>query len=136
MKHRIAAVGLCIAAAFALTVGAAGQESQSQMSPSTKDVSLTGCLVQGSGPSVFLFENAKADPTDKDEKGRSYLLTTKEAAISFREHLNHEVRIDGSAETWTPPTSTMERKVDESDLPKLTAMKVTHVATTCSAPAL
>ena len=134
MKHCIAAFGisLCVAAAFSLSVGVAGQESQPQEPPRTEVVSLTGCLVQGSGPSVFIFENAKADSSDGEEKGRTYLLTTDVTSISFREHLNHEVRIDGSAETRMPPIPPMGQKIKESELPKITATRVTHVATTCS----
>ena len=136
MKHRIVTMGvcLCLATAFAATVRVAGQESPPHQEQKAEDVSLTGCLVQGSGPNVFIFENAKTDPTDSSEVGRSYLLTTTMASISFREHLNHEVQIDGSAENRMPPTPTMGKKVNESDLPKLTATKVTHVATTCSQP--
>jgi hypothetical protein len=136
MKHRVAAMSVCAAAALALTMGVAGQESQSPQPPKTQEVSLTGCLVQGSGPSVFVFENAKANPSDMDEKGRSYLLATDEMSISFREHLNHEVQIEGSAETMMPPIPLDGQKVKESDLPKLTATKVTHVATTCSQPSI
>jgi hypothetical protein len=133
MKHRIVtiAVCLCLAAAFAVTATVAGQESQPQQQQKTRDVSLTGCLVQGSGPSVFVLENAKADPADTNEEGRSYLLTTSTESISFREHLNNEVRIDGSAETRMPPPG---QTVKESDLPKLDATSLMHVSTTCTQP--
>jgi hypothetical protein len=133
MKHRIVtiAVCLCLAAAFAVTATVAGQESQPQQQQKTRDVSLTGCLVQGSGPSVFLLENAKVDPADANEEGRSYLLTTSAESISFREYLNNEVRIDGSAETKMPPPGQV---VKESDLPKLDATSLTHISTTCSQP--
>ena len=134
MKHRFAAMSvcLCVAAALAVTMGAAGHEPQSQQLEQTREVSLTGCLVQGSGPSVFLLENAKVDPEDTNEKGRSYLLTTYMSSISFREHLNHEVKIDGAAETRVPPPPPMGEKVKEADLPRLTATKLMYVASTCS----
>jgi hypothetical protein len=134
MKHRVVTIGvcLCLAAAFAATTRVAGQESRPHEERKTEGVSLTGCLVQGSGPNVFIFENAKTDPTDSSEMGRSYVLTTAMTSISFRDHLNHEVRIDGSAETRVPPDPPMGQKVNESDLPKLTATKLTPVATTCS----
>ena len=134
MKHRFVTMAacLCLAAAFALTATVAGQESQPQQQQKTRDVSLTGCLVQGSGPSVFVLENAKADPTDATEEGRSYLLTTSSESISFRENLNSEVRIDGSAETKMPPPP--GQTVKESDLPKLDATSLMQVSTTCSQP--
>jgi hypothetical protein len=133
MKDRFAAMSvcLCVAAAFALTIGVGAQGSQPEQKEKTRDVSLTGCLVQGSGPNAFLLENAKTDPGDSNEMGRSYLLATDDSSISFRDHLNHEVRIDGTAETKMPPEG---QKVKESDLPKLTARGLTHVATTCGEP--
>ena len=133
MKHRIVTLSVCfaIAAALAVTRGVAGQESQP---PTTQEVAVTGCVVQGTGPNVFILENAKADPRDRDEKGRSYLLVSNAMSISFREHLNHEVRVDGDAETKMPPMPLLGQKVKESDLPRLTATKITHVATTCSSP--
>ncbi len=88
----------------------------------------------GTGPTVFILENAKADPRDSNEKERRYLLASTTTAISFREHLNHEVRVDGTAEMKMPPTQPVGETVKESDLPKLTATKITHIATTCSRP--
>ena len=133
MKHRIVALSVCLAVAVALAMTAtlAGQENQP---PKYQEVSLTGCLVQGTGPSVFILENAKADPLDSSQTGRSYLLASSSMSLSFREHLNNEVRIDGTAETKMPPESPAGQPVKESDLPKLKATKITHVATTCSQP--
>ena len=54
------------------------------------------------------------------------------SSITFRDHLNHEVRIDGAAETRMPPPPPTGEKVKEADLPRLTATKLMHVATTCS----
>ena len=133
MKNSIRAFSLCLAVgtAFAMTAAVAGQESQLQK---FKEVSLTGCLVQGTGPDVFIFENAKADPRDASQKGWTYVLASGAAAVSFREHLNSEVRIDGMAETTIQPSPAAGESVKESDLPKLKAAKIVHVATTCSQP--
>ena len=133
MKNTILAFSLClaVATAFAMTAPVAGQESQP---PKFKEVSLTGCLVQGTGPDVFIFENAKAEPRDATPKGWTYILASGDAAVSFREHLNNEVRIDGMAETKMAPSLAAGESVKESDLPKLKATKIVHVATTCSQP--
>ena len=133
MKNTIRAFSLCLAvvAAFAMTAPVAGQESQLQK---FKEVSLTGCLVQGTGPDVFILENAKADPRDASQKGWTYVLASGAAAVSFREHLNNEVRIDGMAEMKMPAPPAAGESVKESDLPKLKATKIAHVATTCSQP--
>jgi hypothetical protein len=133
MKHTIVAFSLClaIAVAFAMTAPVAGQETQVQK---YQEVSLTGCLVQGTGPDVFILENAKADPRDTSQKGWTYVLASGAAAVSFREHLNNEVRVDGTAEMKMPPSPAAGESVKESDLPKLKATKIVHVATTCSQP--
>ncbi len=133
MKQKFVALSVCLAAAAALVTTAplAGQESQA---PKYQPISLTGCLVQGTGPDVFILENAKLDPRDASQKGLSYVLASGAAEVSFREHLNNEVRVDGTAEMKTPPAPRDGEAVKESDLPKLKATKVMHVATTCSQP--
>ena len=133
MKHRIVALSVClaVAVAFGMTGTLAGQENQP---PKYQEISLTGCLVQGTGPSVFILANAKADPLDTSQKGRSYLLASSSMSISFREHLNNEVKVDGTADMNMPPEAPAGQSVKESDLPKLKATKITHVATTCSQP--
>ena len=133
MKKYLVTLVVCLAVAAGLAASAtvSGRE---QKSMNYKEVSLTGCLVQGSGPSVFILQNAKADPRDSSEKGRSYLLAGGSVYISFREHLNDEVRIDGSAEQKDSPAQSAGQSVREADMPKLKVTKVTHIATTCSSP--
>jgi uncharacterized protein YdeI (BOF family) len=100
------------------------------------DVELTGCLVQGSGPTVFIFENAKTEDQPEAEKGRTYLLISGADKVEFTPHLNKKVRISGSVEKMAmtpPPTPTPAgQKVAEKDLPRLTARTVTHIADTCA----
>jgi len=133
MKHRFVTLSVClaVAAGFALTTTLNGQESQTAK---YEEVSLTGCVVQGTGPSVFILENAMVDPREDNQKGRNYILASGSTPISFREHLNTEVRIDGTAEMKMLPDPASGESVKESDLPKLKATKITHVATTCSPP--
>jgi hypothetical protein len=133
MKFPIVALAVCLVAAGGLVMPdvLAGQQSQP---PKSKEVSLTGCLVQGSGPSVFILENAKVDPRDSTEKGQRYLLTSSSMSISFSQHLNSEVKVDGKAEMKDRPAQAADERMNESDLPRLTATKITHVASTCSSP--
>ena len=104
------------------------------------EVILTGCIVQGSSPTVFIFDNAKKDPSNATEKGVRYFLASAVEDVDLRTHLNHEVRIVGevdvkvSADPVTappvppvpPPPTDPERL-----LPKLTAKSVTMVSDTC-----
>ena len=74
----------------------AGHEYQT---PKSKEVSLAGCLVQGSGPSVFILENVTADPRDSAEKGQNYLLTSGSMSISFSQRLNSSPARSGPNES-------------------------------------
>ncbi len=131
MKHRIMAlgVGFAVVIALAATGRVAGQEPQQ---PKSEETTLTGCVVQGTGPTVFILENAKVDTHDQTEKGRMYILVSNVVTLSFREHVNHEVTVTGLAEQTMTPNPPVDEKVKEADLPKFKATKLTQVATTCS----
>jgi len=96
------------------------------------DVTVTGCIIQGSGPNVYILENAKINKDDTAEKARSFVIVSAGEDLSFKPHLNHEVRVTGMAEAKVPPTPPAGQKVAEKDLPKLTAKSVTMVADRCS----
>ena len=112
---------------------AAAQTPAEQTPPTTPDVKLTGCLVQGSGPTVFIIENAKKDTKSATEKGVSFLVVSTVADVNLRDHLNHQVEISGKADPKPAPV-TGAAKIEEKDLPKLTVKTVTMVSNTCSAP--
>ena len=143
------------AAVLAITLGtAATQATQvpppTQVPPATQatapqkqtppEVILTGCIVQGSSPTVFILDNAKKDPASAIEKGVRYLLASAVEDVDLRTHLNHEVRIVGevdvkvSADPVTAPPVPPVPPVPtdpERMLPKLTAKSVTMVSDTC-----
>ncbi len=96
------------------------------------DLSVTGCLIQGSGPNVFLLEKAKHSVTDKAEKGQTYKLASATEDLNFQRHLNHEVTISGSSDNKMTPSS--PAKADEKDLPTLSAKSLSMVADKCTAP--
>jgi glucose/arabinose dehydrogenase len=141
MKHRILLIGAALALATSI---AAAQTQQSQppppppeqaqppqTPPKTEDITLTGCVVQGSAPSVFLFENARVNPANKEEKARSYVLIVGAEDLAFRPHLNHQVMLVGKGEIKLLPTLKPGEKYKEADLPRFTATKVTEVSPTC-----
>ena len=96
------------------------------------DVELTGCLVQGSGPTVFIIENAKTEAQTEAEKGKTFVLVSGAEKLEFTTHLNKKVKISGSAENKTVPTPKPGEQVEEKDLPRLSVRSVTHVADTCA----
>ena len=103
-------------------------EAQTQK-PATEEIILTGCMVQGSTPAVFLFDNARKDPKSPTEKPVKYVLVAGSEDLKFPAHLNHEVRIVG---VWDGRTAPATGKVEEKDLPRFTAKSVTMVADTCT----
>jgi len=100
--------------------------------PAVEEVTLTGCIIQGSGPAVFLFDNAKPEKATTD-KGRRFLLAVGKDDVALVNHVNHQVTIQGSAETKLAPTPAAGQQPLESELPKLTIQGMTMVSTTCSA---
>jgi hypothetical protein len=104
-----------------------------------KVVELTGCLVQGSGPNVFVLDKARKNDGDKDERAISYLVTADAKDLNLRQHLNHKVRLSGSIEKQpstisggddTPPAN---RQLNEKDLSKFKSKTVTVVSDRCEA---
>ena len=140
-----------LAAVLAITLGTAATQAiqTTQAPPATQatepqkqtppEVTLTGCVVQGSSPTVFIFDNAKKDPASATEKGVKYLLASAVEDVDLRTHLNHEVRIVGevdikvSADPVTPPAVPPVPPDPEKNLPKLKAKSLTMVSDTCPA---
>ena len=106
-------------------------DQQTPQKAAVPEVTLTGCLVQGSTPAVFIFENARKDPKSTTEAAVKYLVIASAEDLNLRSHLNHQVRISGLPDGRIAPPTT--QKVDEKDLPRLSAKTVTMVADTCTA---
>jgi hypothetical protein len=119
--------GLVVAAAL-VTAQVAAQSAQS---PQTRqpEVTLTGCLIQGSTPTLFVLDNAKKDPTSRTEPAVSYLVINQIEDVDLTQYLNHQVSITGRAELKVVP----ERPRTEKDLPTFTATAIADVSETCSA---
>ena len=107
------------------------------------DITLTGCLVQGSSPTTFVLENAKLSTASASDKGKSYVVVVTGAA-DLKPHLNHQVRIVGAEGAAAPASSAAREsspssspsasgKSEEASFPRLTARTVTMVANTCPA---
>ena len=109
---------------------AVAAEPADQKDQKAPDVVLTGCLVQGSAPTIFVIENAKKDAQSNTEKGVSYIVVASSSDLNLRTHLNHEVTITGQSDGKTAPAT--GSKFEEKDLPKLTAKNVAMVSNTCA----
>jgi hypothetical protein len=122
-----------------------------------KETMLTGCLVQGSGPTVFLLQNAKTASQPSSETGKTYMVVKASSAsgVDLVENINHKVTVTGSAEDLTvvaPPAVTVSAdkdpvtgdrsvtigtksgvdKTDEKMLPKMSARTILSIGDTCT----
>src|SRR5262245_36213105 len=102
MKRHI--LGLIVAMALATPLVAQQQQTpppqtppdqQQKEKPSPKDITLTGCVVQGSQPTIFLLDNARVNPQDPNEKGRTYFIVESAQDLNVKSHLDHEVTLSG-----------------------------------------
>jgi hypothetical protein len=138
MKKLITTFAVCLS----VGVGASAmQQQQAQTPPSdpqaqtqpqkapTEEITLTGCLIQGTTPTVFIFDKARKDPKSPTEKAVKYVVVPNAADLNLRPHLNHEVQIVG---VWDGRTAPATGNVEEKDLPRFTAKTVTMVADTCT----
>jgi len=118
-------------------------DSPSTQGAATPDVTLTGCLVQGSAPTVFILENAKTGTASASDKGTSYVITmAPSATVDLRGQLNHQVRIIGTTDDKTtviatpsagaPGASATVAKLDEKDMPRFSSRTIVRVADTCA----
>ena len=130
MKRNL--LGMIVAMALATPLVAA-QQQQQQTPVNPKDITLTGCVIQGSAPTVFLLDNARVNTQDPSEKGRTFVIAPATEDLNISTHLDHEVTITGKAEDKVVPTPKPGEKVDEKDLPKLQASSLTMVADRCTA---
>src|SRR4029079_14768084 len=89
---------LCVAAPLV-----AAQDKPTPAPAQDKDMRLTGCLIQGSSPSVFLLDNARTNPQEKTEKGKTCVLVGPAGDTELARNVNHEVLVIGAADAKVPP---------------------------------
>lgn len=139
MKRQLIGVFVSVMAASAL-IAAQGSQAPPQSSATAKassDITVTGCLTQGSSPAVFILDNARQKPDDKTEKPQSYVVVGASEDLPFAANLNHEVSVTGSADksaaAATPPAAgAAGQKASEQDMPRFSAKNVTLVADRCT----
>ena len=131
MKTFVTAIAVCFVVA-GLSARQDPTSPQTPQKPAVAEITVTGCLVQGSTPAVFIFENVRKDPKSTTEPALKYMVIASTEDLNLRNHLNHQVRISGLPDGKVAPPTTS--KVEEKDLPRLSAKSLTMVADTCSAP--
>jgi hypothetical protein len=130
---------------------AAPQADQARQSARpAADVTLTGCLVQGSSPTVYILENARSGAAESssmagasaEAKGLSYLVSATATTVDLKSQINHQVSVTGTTEKAAASvaaspsgeaSASADRKMSEKDLPKLSAKTVIKIGDTCAA---
>jgi DsbC/DsbD-like thiol-disulfide interchange protein len=132
MKRQLLGVLASVMTASALIAAQSTTAPPQNPTPAKADITVTGCLIQGSSPAVFVLDNAKQKPDDKAEKAASYVVTQAAEDLPLAANLNHEVSVTGSADVkaMAPPSG---QKAAEKDLPRFSAKTVTLVADRCTA---
>jgi len=127
-------------ASLALAVTVAAAQTPPPQDPSkdqqkVPEITLQGCVIQGSGPTVFILNNARVKPDDKNEKAQTFVIVAGTEDLMLKNHLNHEVTVTGNAEAKVAPVPPAGQTVAEKDLPKLTAKSLTMVSDRCTTEA-
>jgi len=123
-------LGLAIATATVVAAGQTGTTPQQQM-PKTVDVTVTGCLIQGADPTVFLLDNARKNPKDTAEAPKRYLLKSEVEDVPLKTLLNHEVTATGVVVARSDVRPLPDPLLDK-DLPVLTAKTIVTLTDRCT----
>lgn len=131
MKSFVSALAVCLVAG-AVSMGAQ-QQQQQQPPPQTErpEITVTGCLTQGSMPSVFILDNAKpaaAATGTTQQTSTRYLVIAEGKDVDLLKHINNEVQLRGSPEGVIPPPE----KRDEKNLPTLRTTSLMLISNTCA----
>lgn len=127
MKSFVNILTVCLVAGV-VSIGAQQQQTPPPPPPQ-QEISLIGCLVQGSQPSIFILENAKPATGTTQEVGTRYMVVPESKDVDLLSHLNHEVQLTGPWDGVIPPP---EKPTEEQDLPKLRARSLAPLSSTCS----
>jgi hypothetical protein len=124
-----AAAALSLGVAIATATAAVPQQTPVQDPPA---ITVTGCLIQGSSPSVFLLDNARVNPRDREEVGRRYILVNQVEDTDFKNHLDQEVTVTGTLKITLLPVPVVGRALTEAELSVFTARSVATVSDRCT----
>src|SRR6187402_1285704 len=106
---------------------------QTSAKPAEAEITVTGCLAQGSAATVFVLQNAKRDPLSATEKASRYVVVPATEDLFLSRHLTHTVRILGVPDGRPQPVPQAGGTVDEKLIPALSAKSLTMVSASCGA---
>jgi hypothetical protein len=129
-RHTIAVFVGLVGAAALVSAQAAAQSAQRPQTVKPVEITVTGCLVQGSTPTIFVLDKAKKDPASRTERAVSYVVINQIEDMDLTQFLNHQVLVTGTPDLRVTP----ERPRSEKELPTFTATAIADVSDTCAEP--
>jgi hypothetical protein len=133
--------GALVVAGSIVTTAAQNPPPPPQTQPPTtadqtkdKDVTITGCLTQGSSPTSFILNNARLSTDDKSKPGKTYQVIADSSAkgVDLKTHVGHEISLVGAAEMKAAPVPAPGQKIDDKDWPKLNAKTLSMISDRCT----
>jgi hypothetical protein len=134
-RHAVAlAVAVFAWGAFLMARDAA-QDGPPPTTPEVREITLTGCLVEGTEHSVHILDNAVTRP-DAERIPRTFRLVRGDERLDFTLHENHQVQVTGKAEVTAPADAPPagpppSGRVDPRDLPAFTVTSIQSVSERC-----
>lgn len=125
MTRTLSTLGVCLLAVVG--IGRA-QVAQQPTPPPPQDVTLFGCLTQGSQPSIFILEHARPTSGSNGETALRYLVLSDAKDVDLLSNVNREVELRGTVSGRVPPP---EKQREEANLPTLRVRELTSNSTTC-----
>lgn len=157
MKKMLTALWLPVALSVAIAaVGAPKQKQDSSMqgsSPSSSQITLTGCLQTGTEPNTYVLTNATTSSAKSKHGGKtgsnqapsemaraesSYILVP-ESGMDLSKHVGHRVRVTGTIEGqgMTSSSSTGQEQaaagaqMSQTNMARFDVKSIRHVSNTC-----
>lgn len=95
-----------------------------------QELTVTGCVVEGTDAGVYILTNVVARPETKDVP-ETFRLVSGGEDLDFTLHNNHQVQAMGRAEMKPPPEPAPTGHIDPRDLPTLAVKSIRSIADRC-----
>jgi hypothetical protein len=119
------------AVAWTTILMAGGDPSQDKPEPAqTRDVTVTGCVTEGTDAGVYILSNVMAKPEIQNIP-HTFRLVGGDADLDFTLHMNHQVQASGRAELKFPPDPAPGGRIDPRDLPAFAVETIQSVSERC-----
>jgi len=101
--------------------------------PAVQDVTVTGCVVEGTDAGVYVLTNVVTRP-DKTQVPKTFRLVSSGEDLDFALHSNHQVQAIGRAEVKAEPRDTPPGgRIDPRDLPAFSVKSIRSISDRCVA---